>query len=323
MLSTAQSPLGRLPKVSVVIPCHNSGQWLGAAIQSALDQSEIELEILVVLDNSNDNSRAVAEFYGAAVRVLAGDWRNGNAARNHGLATATGEWIQFLDADDFLQPGKIASQMIVCHEELDVIYSGLLVREERSGRESITCPTPGSGAIEQWLRWELCQTGAALWNADALRSIGGWKEGLACCQDNELTMRALMRGLRFRYLEGPSAGYRIWSEETVCRRDPRRVVTQKAELIDQFVAWLKESGFLRDHHLEIAGQACFELSRTLARVSIPEAAGYARARMEAGLFRMEGPAAPTRFVQMARLLGYKNAEYLARWLRGFTSGQSL
>ncbi len=302
-------------KVSVVIPCHNSDSWLGEAIQSVLRQDGFNLEILVVLDSCSDESREVAESFGEAVSIFTGDWRNGNAARNHGLVTASGEWVQFLDADDFLQPGKIASQLAASSDEVDVIYSGLVIREERCGKEVSTQPTPSSSEIEQWLRWELCQTGAALWRTGALRSIGGWKSELPCCQDNELTMRAIMRGLRFCYVDGPCAGYRIWSEETVCRKDPRRVVHQKTELIDAFLDWLKATGKCEQKHLEIAGQACFELARTLAQVSIPEAGQYARARMKAGLFRMEGPAAPPRFVQMARLLGYQNAEHLAQWWR--------
>lgn len=306
-------------QVSVVIPCHNSGAWLGEAIQSVFSQSGLELEILVVLDSCTDHSRDVAESFGESVRVFAGNWRNGNAARNHGLAAASGEWVQFLDADDFLQPGKIASQLAASSDEVDAIYSGLLIREEVSGQENFTRPTPGSGVIEQWLRWELCQTGAALWRTEALRQLGGWKNDLPCCQDNELTMRAIMRGLRFLYAEGPSAGYRIWSEGTVCRKDPRRLVHQKTELIDEFLGWLKAAGTCEREHLEIAGQVCFELARTLAKVSIPEAGQYARERMKSGLFRMNGPAAPRRFVQMARWFGYANAEHFAQWRRFSTA----
>ncbi len=298
-------------RVAVVIPCHNAERWLGEAIQSALDQTANVVEVIVVDDGSSDGSLKVAEAFGSRVILLRGAWGNGNCARNHGLAAATGEWVQFLDADDFLIQDKIAGQLAAASDGVDVIYSPLIVRNETTGEESVDRPTPDSDLAEQWLRWELCQTGAALWRIESLRRMGGWKEGLPCCQDNELTLRALMNGLKFQYVDHPGAVYRIWSEETVCRKDPRRVIRQKTQLIDECLAWLKRTGEFDARHRQIAGQACFEMARTLARSSFRGAVIFHSDRKRIGLIRPDGPSAPLSYRFLYHILGFLLTESIA------------
>ena len=153
---------------SVIIPCHNGAQWVGAAVQSALEQTSVCVEVIVVDDGSTDGSVEVIKGFGDRVTLIRGDWKNGNGARNAGLAAARGKWIQFLDADDFLKPDKITKQLTAATPDTEMIYSPLIVREEKKGGEvleTLSVPTQGADLIEQWLRWELCQTGAALWRA--------------------------------------------------------------------------------------------------------------------------------------------------------------
>ena len=107
----------------------------------------------------------------------------------------------------------------------------------------------------QWIRWHIPQTGGALWRREALLRIGGWREGQPCCQEHELYLRALMAGLRFAYAPSPRAVYRIWSEETLCRKDPLLVVRVRTELMDTLRAWLEAQGkFSAEHRSEIGRQ---------------------------------------------------------------------
>ena len=274
--------------VSVIIPCHNAERWLGQAIESALRQSCERAEVIVVDDDSGDGSGRVASGYGDRVILIRGNWRNGNGARNAGLEMAQGEWVQFLDADDFLLPNKISDQLAHTDCETDVIFSSLIVRIESTGEESISRPTSHSSLIEQWLRWEFCQTGAALWRTESLRRIGGWKEGLPCCQDNELTLRALKNGLRTEYVDHPGAVYRIWSEETVCRKDPREVIRQKTQLIDECLAWLKFEGRLTAAYRDTAAQSCFEMARIWAKYRSRRSRRLLPQTKEAGNDSMQG-----------------------------------
>src|SRR5688572_28290377 len=101
--------------VSTIIPVYNRAALLIEAVNSALAQSYPLHEIIIVDDGSTDESVAVALEFAArhpsVVRVLqlghGREWR----ARNHGLAIATGEFIQFLDSDDLIAPEKLATQV--------------------------------------------------------------------------------------------------------------------------------------------------------------------------------------------------------------------
>ena len=186
--------------------------------------------------------------------LIAGEHRGGNAARNTALAAARGEWLQFLDADDFLEPPKLAQQFTESHDgaESDVIYSPVWIDE--AGARIRSTLDPAHDLFAQWIAWELPQTGGALWRREALERIGGWKEGLPCCQEHELYARALMAGLRFAFAPTPHAVYRVWSESTVCRRDPRQLVRVKTQLIDECARWLKAERTL-DGRTSPAGRA--------------------------------------------------------------------
>ncbi|HEY9003104.1 MAG TPA: glycosyltransferase family A protein [Mucilaginibacter sp.] len=101
-----------LSLVSIVIPAYNSANYLAATVQSALDQTWPNKEIIIVDDGSNDNSLAIAKsFESEFVKVLSQENKGASAARNKGLSIAKGEYIQFLDADDLLSPNKIAAQL--------------------------------------------------------------------------------------------------------------------------------------------------------------------------------------------------------------------
>src|SRR5215469_18875302 len=96
-------------QVSVVIPCYNHALTLARAIRSVLNQTLPPSEVIVVDDGSTDGSRGVAESFGSAVIFKQQQNRGPSAARNLGVRSATGEFLGFLDADDWWQPGFAAS----------------------------------------------------------------------------------------------------------------------------------------------------------------------------------------------------------------------
>src|SRR5262249_55422367 len=99
-------------RVSIIIPCRDSVRWLGAAIRSCLAQSWKNLQVIVVDNGSSDGSLALAKRYESrGVAVMACERAGASAARNVGLAQADGDLVQFLDADDILDPDKIRLQV--------------------------------------------------------------------------------------------------------------------------------------------------------------------------------------------------------------------
>lgn len=302
--------------VSVVIPCHNAARWIEAAIASALAQSHQPVEVIVVDDASSDESARLAGGFGDAVRLLQGQWRNGNGARNAGLAAARGEWVQFLDADDVLLPDKIRADLAALAGGGDLAVSPLIVRESQAdGTSTDTIIAYGSDLAADWLAWKFCQTGAALWRRDRLLQLGGWKDGLPCCQDNEVILRALMADYRVVRVGPAGAVYRIWSDDTVCRKNPSRVFEMRLQLMEQFIGWLEQRGQFTRLRREAAGQAFFEMARGRAVNDLPAAVRFHRQMRRRGLIHPAGPAAPARYALVYRWFGFRVAEQLARWQR--------
>lgn len=108
--------------ISVIIPNHNCIQFLPKAIDSALQQADVSLEIIVVDDGSTDSSREWLEKTEAKfniVKVLKQKHRGVIAARNAAIQQATGEFIAFLDADDNWYPNKLKPQLDYMRENPD------------------------------------------------------------------------------------------------------------------------------------------------------------------------------------------------------------
>jgi glycosyltransferase involved in cell wall biosynthesis len=137
-------PEGRvasLLKVSVIIPAYNQAQFLGEAIQSVLDQTYPNFELLVVNDASPDNTaEIVGQFSDPRIRYIAHEENRGlPAARNSGMRAAEGELIALLDGDDFFHADKLAAHVdfykhhagigATYNNRFELNYSALTIRE--------------------------------------------------------------------------------------------------------------------------------------------------------------------------------------------------
>ena len=107
-----------LPLVSVIIPAYNRDRYLAEAIESVLAQTYPAIELIVVDDGSSDRTAEVAQRYALTYHFQP----NGgiSAARNAGIALATGEFLAFLDSDDIWMLDKLSKQMIPFGTDLDL-----------------------------------------------------------------------------------------------------------------------------------------------------------------------------------------------------------
>ncbi len=99
------------PLVSVIIPTYNRAHLIADAVQSVLDQTYPNIEVIVVDDGSTDETVKVLDRFGDAVTVLKQVNQGVAAARNTGIKAVQGDYISFLDSDDMFVPEKIARQM--------------------------------------------------------------------------------------------------------------------------------------------------------------------------------------------------------------------
>ncbi|MGH2811490.1 MAG: glycosyltransferase family 2 protein, partial [Actinomycetota bacterium] len=96
-----------MPRCSVVIPAYNVGPFVTEAVSSALGQTFADIEVIVVNDGSSDETAAVLEPLMERIVYLEQPNRGLAAARNRGMQQASGEFVAFLDADDFWMPGYL------------------------------------------------------------------------------------------------------------------------------------------------------------------------------------------------------------------------
>lgn len=112
--------------ISVVIPVFNAEKYLRQALRSALEQTLPPHEIIVVDDGSSDSSREIAASFGSAVTCLTQQHKGCSAARNLATKRSTGDWIAFLDADDYWLPDKLGRQAAVVQADptIGLVYTG-------------------------------------------------------------------------------------------------------------------------------------------------------------------------------------------------------
>lgn len=126
-------------KISIITPCYNAEPYIARTIQSIQNQTITDWEMIIVDDGSNDNSAdIIKDFASKDARIKLFQKENGGSAsaRNMGLALAQGEFIQFLDADDTIEPTKIERQITLMEQELlDVTYSDYCMVNEDGTHE--------------------------------------------------------------------------------------------------------------------------------------------------------------------------------------------
>jgi len=302
--------------VSILIPCYNAERWIAQAIESALGQTWPDKEVIVIDDGSTDGSLAVIRQFGDLIRWEAGPNRGGNVARNRLLELARGEWMQYLDADDYLLSNKISQQMefIATRGYLDLVFGPVTLEHwsEHGTRHELL---PISELDDPWIllaSWELPQTGAPLWRKQAILDVGGWRHDQPCCQEHELYLRLLIGEKRFGYHSTSGAVYRQWSAETVCKRNISEVHRRRLEIEQGAEDYLRKSNELTSARLRAINQARFQIARNAWQYDQDFAQKIiGQIQSVDPKFSPTGAAAPAHYRLAFHSLGFQAAERLA------------
>jgi glycosyltransferase involved in cell wall biosynthesis len=197
-----------LPTVSVVIPTYNRECFVRNAIDSVLNQTFTDYELIVVDDGSTDNTADVVGNYGRKVRYIYQQNAGPSAARNSGISAARGRWIAFLDSDDEWTRHYLSIQMAhaemrpgLCMQSTNSRYTGL-EGETRSYFEINGC-LPNIGKADFCLinepfsfvvehgPWQL---GAVMMLREAIIRAGAFDERLRFSEDFDLMARVSLHG---------------------------------------------------------------------------------------------------------------------------------
>lgn len=188
--------------ISIIIPTYNQRGFLTDAINSALSQSYQDVEVIVVDDNNPDtDARAKTEQLMAVyadnpkVRYLKHEHnKNGSAARNTGFKASKGEFIAFLDDDDYWNPEKLERQLayLQTHPQYDAVYTYIIV----NGAQNPNNCYEGNIVVEYLTNKVSLQTSCLLFTRKAVETINGFDESFKRHQDYEFLIRYFFAGFR-------------------------------------------------------------------------------------------------------------------------------
>jgi glycosyltransferase involved in cell wall biosynthesis len=253
------------PRLSMVICTYNRAGLVPTAIASVLDEAGDDLELVVVDDGSSDDTRdRVASVADPRLRYV---WReNGglSAARNTGAQATAGEYLAFLDDDDVMVPGWLASVRSTLTDHRYAMTSWCAEVVDRAGRsvESL-CPRPMGPAFDDYVT--LIRAGTFAVARDAYFAVGGFTEGLPANEHTDFALRLLPRCRA----EGWEVGV---IDETLLRivrapaearyhHNPEKLLSSAEYLIDRYGEQLERAPATLADYLGVAGVAAARAQR--------------------------------------------------------------
>jgi glycosyltransferase involved in cell wall biosynthesis len=240
----------RAPDLSVVIPVYNRAVLLERAIRSALSDSDLELEVIVVDDGSTDDSAAVAQGFGPPVRVYRQQNAGPAAARNRGFAASSGRYVRFLDSDDWLLPGANALQVAALDRSgADVCYG--------NWRDAFDGPAPRRGSaeilhslgatddpVEALMSDKWVPNFCYLLNRASIQAVRGWDEDRALIgiEDFDFILRVALQEARFIYLDREIGRYYQHAGPRTSRESLRRWCDAKKRILEKGIDQIERRG---------------------------------------------------------------------------------
>jgi glycosyltransferase involved in cell wall biosynthesis len=201
--------------VSVVIPAYRVSEYIGQTVDSVMQQTVPAFEVIVVNDccpDSENLDKALERFRGSIRYIRHPENRGLAAARNSGIRAASGEWVAFLDGDDFWFPDYLEVQLRVADAfpGSDLIFGNARIIGSRDDGKPARPLSPSNGVITlvELLSETRDISVMNITRRSAIIAAGGFDESLRRCEDFELWTRMLINGAVVRYHSRVIAGYR-------------------------------------------------------------------------------------------------------------------
>jgi glycosyltransferase involved in cell wall biosynthesis len=207
-----------MSKVSIIIPAFNQGRYLAQAIESALNQTHKDLEVVVVDDGSTDNTSDIAANYipDSRFQFIRQPNRGVGAARNRGIEESSGVYLTFLDSDDYFHPEKVEKQAQIMDENdsLGFVYCDIITVD---GESTPVATQYSVGAVRRELSGNIFNSlmlggyfppHTVMVRRSALLSAGIFDLELGGHADYDLWLRLAGRGETAYYLDKKLAYYR-------------------------------------------------------------------------------------------------------------------
>ena len=207
-----------MPLISVIIPVYNGGKTIQETIESVLNQTLSNIELIVINDGSQDNTlEIVASIQDSRIKVFSYPNAGVNASRNRGVSQASGDFIAFLDADDLWTPDKLETQLRALQEndQAAVAYSWV---DYIDGSNRFLHPgvhvTATGDVFKELLVLNFLENGSnPLIRRQALAQVGDFEESLTHAEDWDMWLR-LAAQYHFTAVPSPQVLYRVSTHST-------------------------------------------------------------------------------------------------------------
>lgn len=255
--------------VSVIVPCYNYGKYLAEALNSVLSQTYTNWECFIVNDGSLDNTEEVAlEFTKADNRfIYIYQKKSGHsAARNNALKQAKGKFIQFLDADDFIESDKLLLQVSTLDDNpnIDFIYSSKLIFTDNENKREyrpfdLIYHSIASGKNEVILNALVNDNfflpGCSLFRTEVYQQVGDLNETLFGLEDWEYWYRIALLGKEFYYDNRNGVRLMVRDHQMQTSKSKEKMLLARIQAREQVVKIiekyrLNKKSSLTDHNLK-------------------------------------------------------------------------
>lgn len=218
------------PQVTVIIPTYNRAHLVKDAVESVLNQTYQDFELIVIDDGSTDNTREVLAVYKDKLTYIYQDNQGRSSARNHGIKLGIGEYIAFLDSDDVWFPDKLERQVpvlesappdvVLVHGYKCIVDENLqpLPGWELKLRKSYTLAEKGEETYENYLYFNCIFTSTILVRKTTIIEIDGYDASIGSLEDFDLYLRLLLKGYNFAFISEPSLIKYRWHEDNTDER---------------------------------------------------------------------------------------------------------
>lgn len=263
--------------VSIIIPCYNSS-WSLPNLAANIAAIELEdIEVVFIDDGSTDGSAQIMQRLLPETVIVTQLNAGPSNARNKGLAIAQGDFIQFLDADDTIEPGKLLAQTTQMQQEyLDVICSDwrvIFVNNDKSTYGPVVhAQYPSGDIVESLLGGWWAPPHAYLFRKQACLLVGGFDETVQhAAEDFDFILRIAMTGVRFGYLPKCYANYCRYQNERPGRsqRDNFEFWQGMIQIIDCAIETLMQRGDFTLQRRQAAARQLFHIGQNVSDLDWP------------------------------------------------------
>ena len=249
-----------MPLVSVVIPAYRRGHVIERALQSVLEQTYQDFEILVVDDGSKDNTASVVAALAKTeprIHYLCHDTNRGaQAARNTGIRAATGKWVAFLDSDDYWLPDSLEKRLTIAEKEsVEVVYSGCNVIRNDGNLTPFGIPAFSGSIYFNVLISPGPMFQSLLVSKVALEAIEYLDEKIIAYQEWDTSIR-LAKLFNFAFMPEPTFIYDCRGDDTISKNMKRDVEGYQQVFNKHFSEVIKQAGprAVAHHYQNIANR---------------------------------------------------------------------